>query len=98
MFSNYLSKFLDNNNNKKQENCKKQKDYKEKNNNRQQQKMFLNICCNKVLNFDSKQVFNYILKTSFLIQDVQQALDILLEIIVLVVLFLRDTISTKCDN
>ncbi len=98
LFSNYLSRFLDDNNNKEQENCKKQEDYKEENNNRQQRKTFLNICCDKVLNFDSKQVFNCVLETSFLIRDVRQALDVFLEITTFVVLFLQDIISTKCDD
>ncbi len=60
--------------------------------------MFLNICCDKVLNLDSKQTFNCILKTNFLIQDMQQALNVLLETIVLAILLLRDIISTKYDN
>ncbi len=60
--------------------------------------MFLNICCNKVSNFDSKQIFNYILKIDFLIQNVQQVLDVLLEIAILAILLLQDIILTKCDN
>ncbi len=98
LFLNYFSKFLNNNNNKKQENCKKQKDCKKEKNNWQQRKIFLNICCNKVLNSNLKQIFNCILKIDFLIQDIQQALDIFLETTIFAILFLQDTISTKCDN
>jgi len=98
LFSNCFFRFLDNNNNKKQENCKKQKNCKEKNNNRQQQKTILNICCNKVLDSNSKQIFNCILEIDFLIQDVRQTLDVLLEATTLVVLLLQNTMSTKCDN
>ncbi len=60
--------------------------------------MFLNICRNKVLNSNSKQVFNYVLEIDFLIQDVQQVLDVLLEAIALAILLLQDIMSTKCDN
>ena len=60
--------------------------------------MFLNICCDKVLDLDSKQTFNCVLKTSFLIQNVQQALDILLEKAILIVLLLRNVMSTKYDD
>ncbi len=98
LFSNCFSEFLDNNNNKKQENCKKQEDYKEENNNRQQQKTFLNICCNKVSDSDSKQIFNCVLETDFLIRDMRQALDVLLETAASAVLLLRDVMSTKCDD
>jgi len=98
LFSNYLFGFLDNNNNKEQENCKKQENCKRENSNRQQQKTFLNICRNKVPDSDSKQIFNCVLETDFLIQDVRQALDVLLETTALAILFLQDAMSTKCDN
>ncbi len=60
--------------------------------------MFLNIYCNKVLNSNLKQTFNCILETNFLIQDIQQVLDVFLKATTLVVLFLQNIISTKCDN
>ncbi len=60
--------------------------------------MFLNICCNKVSNFNLKQIFSCILKIDFLIQNIQQVLDIFLEITILIVLLLQDIILTKCDN
>ncbi len=98
MFSNCFFKFLDNNNNKEQENYKKQKKCKEENNNRQQQKIFLNIYYNKILNSNSKQAFNCILKIDFLIQNMRQVLDVFLEITILAVLLLQNTISTKYNN
>ncbi len=98
LFSNCFFGFLDNNNNKKQENCKKEENCKEENSNRQQQKIFLNICRNKVSNSNSKQVFNCVLEIDFLIRDVRQVLDVLLETTISAVLLLQDIISTKCDN
>ena len=43
----------------------------------------------------SKQIFSYILEIDFLIQDVQQVLDNFLTIVVLTILLLQNTITTK---
>ena len=43
-------------------------------------------------------MFNYILETNFLIQNIQQILDIFLETTVFVVLLLQNIISTKYNN